>query len=60
MTANIRPRGKSKVNEMFREIMAEGGMHPCPLCAVPGKWEIFHTKDNPCPKRAADLNKAAP
>lgn len=49
--AQIRPRGKSKVNEVFRKIMAEKGIEPCLLCAVEGKWEIYHTPEHPCPKR---------
>ncbi len=46
----IRPKGKSRANEIAREWLKEKGMTPCPLCAVPGKWDIFHTPENPCPK----------
>lgn len=46
----IRPKGKSRMNEMVREKFAKMGLKPCPHCAVPGKWDIFHTHEHPCPK----------
>ena len=46
-------RGKSRANDMLREELANMGLKPCPLCAVPGKWDIFHTAGNPCPKESA-------
>jgi hypothetical protein len=38
------------MNDIVREQFAKMGLKPCPHCAVPGKWDIYHTKDNPCPK----------
>ena len=46
----IRPRGKSRANDIVREWLKEKGMEPCPLCRVDGKWDVFHTAGNPCPK----------
>lgn len=60
MTNEIRPRGKSNMNEMFRQVMAEKGIEPCPLCGVPGKWEIFHTPEHPCQKQPAPQEEPAP
>jgi hypothetical protein len=49
-----RRSGKSRMNEMVREKFAEMGMTPCPHCGVPGKWDIFHPLDKPCPKQQQD------
>jgi hypothetical protein len=54
----IRPKGKSRVNEMFRELMKEKGIEPCPLCTVPSKWDIYHTPEHPCDKRPGPSEEA--
>lgn len=49
-----RRAGKSRMNEMVRKKFAEMGMTPCKLCGVPGKWDVFHPLDKPCPKQSSD------
>lgn len=52
-------RGKSKMNEMVREQFKAMGLEPCPLCRIDGKWDIFHTPGNPCPKQTPEVRVIA-
>lgn len=48
-------RGKSRLNDSVREQFKAMGLEPCPLCRVDGKWDIFHTAGNPCPKQKPSM-----
>ena len=46
-------RGKSKINEVAAQWLAEKGLKPCEPCSNEN-WKVYHNHGQPCPKATPD------